>query len=83
MTPPYDWADGIETIEVEYVLPKLTPDEVAAHGNRTYFGYVAELYYGDVLQDYVAHPRKLGRLGATPEEQPQTYPGSGLFPQPE
>lgn len=62
LSAPYDWKDGAEEIiEVEYRLPKLTDEQRAAFGRRSYFGYVIELYYKDVLQDVVANPRKLAR----------------------
>lgn len=77
VTAPYDWKHGAERIDVEYFLPKLTDEQVANHGQRQYYGYVVELYYADVLQDFVANPRKLGRLGSS---TPSSYSGSGLFP---
>ncbi|MEM7014043.1 MAG: hypothetical protein AAF585_21500, partial [Verrucomicrobiota bacterium] len=64
----------------EYFLPKLTDEQIAGHGRREYFGYVVELYYDNVLQDYVANPRKLGRLGATNPQAPAEMPRSELFP---
>ena len=42
-------------------MKELTKDQEAALGKRKYFGYVVELYYRDVLQDVVAHPRRLLR----------------------
>ena len=57
---PYDWtksAEG-EMVEVEYRLPKATMEQ----DDREYFGYVAELYYDEVLQGVMANPSKLLRL---------------------
>lgn len=66
VTHPYDWKEGLEEIiEVEYFLPKLTQEQLATLGQRRFFGYVVELYYKDLLQDVVASPRKLARLGSS------------------
>lgn len=66
VTQPYDWKDASEEIiEVEYFLPKLTAEQTATLGQRQFFGYVVELYYKDLLQDIVASPRKLARLGSS------------------
>lgn len=81
VTVPYDWKFGTERIDVEYFLPALTEEQLANHGQREYYGYVVELYYQNVLQDYVANPRKLGRLtnpGAS--GAPESLPRSELFP---
>lgn len=66
VTQPYDWRDGSEEIiEVDYFLPKLTQEQLATLGQRRFFGYVVELYYKDLLQDIIASPRKLARLGSS------------------
>jgi hypothetical protein len=65
VSAPYDWKNGEEEIiEVEYHLPELSPEQVAQLGTRSFFGYLIELYYNDVLQDLVAAPRKLARFGS-------------------
>ncbi len=65
VSAPYDWKGGEEEIiEVDYHLPELTTEQKAALGQRSYFGYLIELYYHDVLQDLVAAPRKLARFGS-------------------
>ena len=81
VTVPYDWKFGTERIDVEYFLPTLTDEETALNGKREYYGYVVELYYQNVLQDFVANPRKLGRLGGS-GGQPESsgLPPSKLFP---
>ncbi|MEM0969658.1 MAG: hypothetical protein AAGJ31_09930, partial [Verrucomicrobiota bacterium] len=67
LTQPYDWRDANEEIiEVEYFLPKLSDEQEANLGQRKYYGYVVELFYRDLLQDIVAYPRKLARLGSSP-----------------
>jgi len=66
ISQPYDWRDGVEEIiEVEYFLPELPADQRATLGEREFYGYVVELYYKDLLQDIVARPRKLARLGSS------------------
>lgn len=64
-SPPVDWAGiGEEPLEVTYLMPNLTPGEVAAHGKRAYHGYVVRLYYQNKLQDVAAEPRDLLDFGA-------------------
>ncbi len=71
--PPVDWGGvGEEPLEVTYFLPALTPGEIAAHGRRSYHGYVVRLYYQHKLQDVAAEPRDLLDFGARP---PQSVPG--------
>lgn len=82
VTVPYDWKYGTERIDVEYFLPTLTDEQIANHGQREYYGYVVELYYENVLQDYVANPRKLGRLTQSGAGRAEDMPRSGLFPKP-
>jgi len=80
ISSPYDWKDGAEEIiEVEYRLPELTEEQQAAFGQRTYYGYLIELYYEDVLQDVVANPRKLARKESQPAET-ESVPRDALFP---
>ena len=68
-----DWGGvGEEPLEVTYFLPTLTPGEIAAHGRRSYHGYVVRLYYQHKLQDVAAEPRDLLDFGARP---PQSVPG--------
>ena len=46
--------------------------EIAAHGRRSYHGYVVRLYYQNKLQDVAAEPRDLLDFGAS---QPPVLPG--------
>lgn len=70
---PVDWSGlGEEPLHVNYFLPALTPGEVAAHGRRSYHGYVVRLYYQNKLQDVAAEPRDLLDFGAS---QPPVLPG--------
>lgn len=62
---PVDWSGiGEEPLDVTYFLPALTPGEMAAHGRRSYHGYVVRLYYQHKLQDVAAEPRDLLDFGA-------------------
>ncbi|MEQ1748108.1 MAG: hypothetical protein ABL974_01705 [Prosthecobacter sp.] len=71
--PPVDWSGvGEEPLEVTYFLPALTPGEIAAHGRRSYHGYVVRLYYQHKLQDVAAEPRDLLDFGS---RAPQSVPG--------
>jgi hypothetical protein len=68
-----DWSGvGEEPLEVTYFLPALTPGEIAAHGRRSYHGYVVRLYYQHKLQDVAAEPRDLLDFGS---RSPQSVPG--------
>lgn len=70
---PVDWSGiGEEPLDVTYFLPALTPGEIAAHGRRSYHGYVVRLYYQHKLQDVAAEPRDLLDFGS---RSPQTVPG--------
>ena len=70
---PVDWSGiGEEPLDVTYFLPALTPGEIAAHGRRSYHGYVVRLYYQHKLQDVAAEPRDLLDFGS---RTPQTVPG--------
>lgn len=62
---PVDWSGvGEEPLDVTYFLPALTPGEIAAHGRRSYHGYVVRLYYQHKLQDVSAEPRDLLDFGS-------------------
>lgn len=71
---PVDWSGiGEEPLDVTYFLPSLTPGEIAAHGRRSYHGYVVRLYYQHKLQDVAAEPRDLLDFGSRMPSQ--TAPG--------
>jgi len=62
---PVDWSGvGEEPLNVAYFLPALTPGEIAAHGRRSYHGYVVRLYYQHKIQDVAAEPRDLLDFGS-------------------
>jgi hypothetical protein len=74
---PVDWnGAGEEPLDVTYFLPALTPGEIAAHGRRSYHGYVVRLYYQHKLQDVAAEPRDLLEFGSS---SAPTVPG-GMNP---
>ena len=82
-TYPVDWDDaGIEIVEWGYHMPELTPEEIAAVGQRQYYGYVARLYFRDTLQDVIAEPRTLHAVSAIPEPASDSAPmlDDSLFP---
>jgi hypothetical protein len=62
-TAPVEWAGGDpEMVSVRYFMPPLSPGEIVAHGELSYYGYVIDVYYEGRLVDSVARPRRLGRL---------------------
>ena len=59
-TKPIDWSTtNTEIVEWEYHMPKFSEHEINDFGKRTYHGFVARLYYKDLLQDIFAEPRTL------------------------
>jgi len=92
VSAPYDWQDSnLEIIEESYFQPLFTEVEKKELGERTYFGYIIELYYRDELQAVVAEPEEL--MGMKPGEpdagqlqeinRETSGPGAELFPKPE
>lgn len=55
--PPIDWADGQETLDVTYELPKNDDRNVP----REYYGYIIRVYYNNELQDTQAQPPNLNQ----------------------
>lgn len=89
-TEPYDWqVGGREEIVVNYHQPQFTEEETQDLGNRSYYGYVIELYYQDRLQDRIVVPEAIDQIrptapSAPTEPAPSTFPrpDSSLFPSP-
>lgn len=86
-TEPYDWqVGGREEIVVNYHQPQFTEEESQDLGNRSYYGYVIELYYQDRLQDRIVVPEAIDQIrpSAPAEPAPSTFPSpdSSLFPSP-
>lgn len=91
-TEPYDWkVNGTETIVVNYLQPTFTAQQKRELGERTYHGYVIELYYRDELQDKVAMPEDVAALRFDPSSTAgapapaaggDVKPENALFPNP-
>ena len=71
---PVDWANNEEVAEANYEIPAMNASEAHLFGQRSYFGYVVELYYQNELIDQQAQPRKLHSIHA----QKQVMPSYGL-----
>lgn len=56
-SPPIDWTEGEETLEVSYDLP---PSDGRGEP-RAYYGYIVRLYYQGELQDTQAQPASLNQ----------------------
>ena len=55
----YDKTSKIEIVKWDYHMPKLSEEEIKNFGKRSYHGFVARLYYKDIIQDIYAEPRIL------------------------
>ena len=59
-TNPVDWKSAnSEIVEWKYYLPDFSMTEQTSHGGKEYYGFVARLYYKDLLTDIYANPRIL------------------------
>jgi tetratricopeptide (TPR) repeat protein len=75
LNEPLDWANGEEIAESSYTLPPSAVAEVHLFGERSYFGYVAELYYKNELIDQQAYPRRLHAIHAEQQNKQEfSYP---------
>jgi hypothetical protein len=79
ISEPYDWADGEETLRMNYVIPK--QDEQTEHlfGKRSYHGHVVSLIYGEKVIDIQAWPPALAAK-VNPPQSP-AGPGDPMFPE--
>ena len=59
MNPPYDWASGDETLRSTYTIPAQDRPTDQLFGQRSYYGQVVILHYGDQVVDVQAWPRDL------------------------
>ncbi|MEO6848848.1 MAG: hypothetical protein ABI443_13980 [Chthoniobacterales bacterium] len=58
--PPQDWVEnGIEILSVEYPMPHKISTDDPSEPQREYYGFVAQVYYKEQLQDFSALPVKL------------------------
>lgn len=62
LTEPLDWRDGEEVVKVWYEIPAPDLQQSLLYGDRTYYGYVAELFYDGDLVDMRVFPRVIGSL---------------------
>ena len=60
ITKPINWQTSkIEIVKWNYHMPELSEEEIKSFGKRSYHGFVARLYYKDLIQDIYAKPRIL------------------------
>ena len=60
ITKPINWQTSkIEIVNWNYYMPQLSQEDIKNFGKRSYHGFVARLYYKDLIQDIYAEPRIL------------------------
>jgi len=60
ITKPINWqTSNIEIVNWNYYMPELSEEDIKNFGKRSYHGFVARLYYKDLIQDIYAEPRIL------------------------
>jgi len=60
ITKPINWQTSkIEIVNWNYYMPQLSQEDLKNFGERSYHGFVARLYYKDLIQDIYAKPRIL------------------------
>jgi tetratricopeptide (TPR) repeat protein len=60
ITKPINWqTSNIEIVNWNYYMPQLSQEDIKNFGKRSYHGFVARLYYKDLIQDIYAEPRIL------------------------
>jgi hypothetical protein len=59
VSEPCDWADGEETLRLNYVIPKQDDQTTHLFGGRSYYGQVVSLLYGEQVLDVQAWPPAL------------------------
>ncbi len=60
ITKPINWqTSNIEIVNWNYYMPQLSQEDIKNFGNRSYHGFVARLYYKDIIQDIYSEPRIL------------------------
>jgi hypothetical protein len=85
-TEPYDWKiEGREEIVVIYNQPVFSEEQQLELGQRSYYGYIIELYYRDQIQDKVVMPEDIATLRIESPTVPQPAengvgPENALFP---
>lgn len=76
---PCDWADGEETMQMTYVIPKQDGQTEHLFGERRYYGQVVSLVYGEQVLDVQAWPRDLAAKIPQPPSAGQS--GDSLLPE--
>lgn len=78
LNEPADWADGEESLRVDYLIPH--QDDSTAHlfGALEYYGQVVVLEYGGEVLDVQSWPRDLA--ARLPQQNPYSS-GAGQFPE--
>jgi hypothetical protein len=77
VTAPVDFADGEELLQVTYILPTPTEQQVHLFGKRKYYGQVVTLIYNGEVIDSYAWPRHLASqssIAAAQQQQQQVQP---------
>ncbi len=59
LKPPFDWADGEETLRATYIIPPQDGQTEHLFGEYTYYGQVVILRYDEHVLDVQAWPRDL------------------------
>lgn len=70
LKPPFDWADGEETLRVTYTVAAQDHQTEHLFGERSYYGQVVILRYNDQELDVQAWPRHLAAMINTPAANP-------------
>lgn len=74
-----DWkTSGTEMVDVIYNMPELKPEELRNLGKRSYYGYVAKLFYQDQFMGEQAEPKAL--LDFKPQGAGPAGMNNALFP---
>lgn len=78
MNPPFDWADGEEILRATYTIPPQDNQTEHLFGERSYYGQVVILHYGEEVLDVQAWPRD---LAARIPKQPALGSGDPMQPE--
>ena len=70
MNPPFDWTSGDEILRSTYSIPRQDRQTDHLFGQRTYYGQVVILHYGDQVVDVQAWPRDLAARIPNPQGNP-------------
>ncbi len=54
-----NWAEWEENLRIDYAVPALTQEELAAYGDLKYYGFTAKLYYKGEPLDCISSPSAL------------------------